>query len=262
MSSPTSKYISKLRDKRILILGGTSGIGFCAAEAALEHDAYIIVSSSTQAKIDKTISRLQTSYPDKAHNITGHICDLAQLANMESNIEALFKAATEDNTKKIDHVVWTAGDKLQVPKVSELAVETIQKVGNVRFFGPLVLAKYAPLYMTPGARSSITLTSGTITNKPFKDRTIMGAWGSGIGGIMRGLAVDLAPIRVNVVSPGAVLTEHFEGAPAGVLEGFKKETLTGELGTPEDLAEAYLHAMKDGFMTGSVLVIDGGRVLT
>ncbi|KAI4244837.1 MAG: hypothetical protein L6R42_010334, partial [Xanthoria sp. 1 TBL-2021] len=152
-SSPASKYLSKLRDKRVLVLGGTSGLGFCVAEAALEHDAHVVVASSTQPKIDKTLSRLQTSYPDKAAKISGHTCDLAQLETLEANIEALFKAATDNNTKKIDHIVSTAGDTIHAPKVSELTVETIQKLGNVRFFGPLVLAKYAPLYMTPGFRS-------------------------------------------------------------------------------------------------------------
>ena len=260
-SSSNSKYLSKLRDKRILVIGGTSGIGFCVAEAALEHDANVIVSSSTQAKIDKTISRLQASYPDKATKISGYVCDLAELSALESNIEALLKAATENNTKKIDHIVFTAGNSIPCPKVSELTIETVQAWGNVRFFGPLILAKYAPTYTTPGARSSITLTSGTISHKPFKDRAIMAAWGSGVEGIMRGLAVDLAPVRVNIVSPGAVATEILEGVPKAMMEMFRKETLTGELGAPEDVAEAYLHCMKDGFMTGSVLVNDGGRVL-
>ncbi|KAI4216435.1 MAG: hypothetical protein L6R36_009344 [Xanthoria steineri] len=262
MSSSTSKYLSKLRDKRVLVLGGTSGLGFCVAEAALEHDAYVIVSSSTQAKIDKTISRLQASYPDKAAKISGHVCDLAQLPNMEANVEALLEAATDGNTKKIDHIVSTAGDRIQFPKLSELTVESVQNCGTVRFVGPLVLAKYAPPYMTPGFRSSITLTNGTISYKPFKDRAVTAAWGMGIEGAMRGMAVDLAPIRVNIVSPGAVVTELFDGAPEGMLETFRKATLTEQLGTPEDVAEAYLHTMKDGFMTGNVLVSDGGRILT
>ncbi|KAL8788910.1 MAG: hypothetical protein Q9213_001433 [Squamulea squamosa] len=266
MSSSASKYLSKLQDKRVLVLGGTSGIGFCVAEAALEYGAYVVVSSSTQAKVDKTISRLQASYSDKASKVTGFTCDLSRPQNLESNIESLLVAATDNNTRKLDHIVSTAGNSVQAPKVTELTVESIQNFGNLRFFAPLVLAKYAPLFMTPGPRSSITLTSGTITRKPFKDRTVMAAWGSGIEGTVRGLAVDLAPIRVNIVSPGAILTEIWDNFPnehlEGILEGFKKETLTGELGTPEDAAEAYLHSMKDGFMTGTVLDVDGGRILT
>lgn len=261
-----SKYISKLRDKRVLIIGGTSGIGFAVAEAALEHDAYVCLASSTQAKVDQAIARLQESYRGKDAKISGHICDLSQLQHLESNVETLLKAATDHGAIKLDHIVFTAGDAVQAPAVSELTVESVQKLGNVRFFGPLVLAKYAPTYMTPGPRSSITLTSGTISHKPFKGRTVMAAWGSGIEGIMRGLAVDLAPMRVNLVSPGAILTEIWDGIPegrrAGLLEGFKKETLTGEMGLPEDVAEAYLHSMKDGFMTGTVLHTDGGRILT
>ncbi|KAL8766867.1 MAG: hypothetical protein Q9209_006463 [Squamulea sp. 1 TL-2023] len=266
MTSPASKYLSKLQDKRVLVLGRTSGIGFCVAEAALEHGAYVVVSSSTQAKIDKTMSRLRASYSDRVSKLKGFTCDLAQPQNLESNVKSLLMAATENDTRKLDHIVSTAGDSIHAPKVTELTIESIQKLGNVRFFAPLVLAKYAPLFMTPGPRSSITLTSGTIARKPFKDRTVLAAWGSGIEGTVRGLAVDLAPIRVNIVSPGAILTEIWNGVLKehleGVLEGFRKETLTGELGTPEDVAEAYLHSMKDGFMTGTVLDVDGGRILT
>ncbi|KAL8654729.1 MAG: hypothetical protein Q9226_003324 [Calogaya cf. arnoldii] len=94
-SSSTSQYLSKLKDKCVLVLGGTSGLGFCIAGAALEHDAYVIVASSAQPKLDNTISCLRTSYPDKAAKVSGYTCDLAQLSTLEANIETLFKAATD-----------------------------------------------------------------------------------------------------------------------------------------------------------------------
>ena len=93
----------------------------------------------------------------------------------------------------------------------------------------------------------------------------MAAWGSGIQGITRGLAVDLAPIRVNMVCLGAVHTELFDDIPKerldGVLQGFREGTLIGEVGTPENVAEAYLYPMKDQFVTGEILRSDGGRLL-
>ena len=82
---------------------------------------------------------------------------------------------------------------------------------------------------------------------------------------MRGLAVDLAPIRINLVSPGVVDTEFYNYFAGEGLEEmmkyFRSETLVGMVGRPEDVAEAYVYAMRDGFVTGSVITSDGGRLL-
>lgn len=104
-----------------------------------------------------------------------------------------------------------------------------------------------------------------MSHRPNKGWTLIAAWGSGVEGITRGLAVDLAPTRVNMVSPGAVHTELFndisEDKLPGVLKGFSDGTLVGEVGTPENLAEAYLYSMRDGFTTGAMISSDGGRLL-
>ena len=263
MASPILKYTSKLHDARVLVLGGTSGIGFCVAEAALEHGALVCISGSKQPKLDKAVSRLQSTYPEKTSNIYGHVCDLSQHQQLESNIESLLEAAAADT--KIDHIVFTAGDPLKVVPIAQATVESIQRSGNVRFLGPLLLAKLAPKYLSPGPESSITLTGGTMSHKPAKSWALMAAWGSGVEGITRGLAVDLAPIRVNMVCPGAVHTELFDDIPKerleGVLQGFRDGTLLGKVGAPENLAEAYIYSMKDHFVTGAIIQSDGGRLL-
>ena len=263
MSSSIPKYTSKLQDTRVLVLGGTSGIGFCVAEAALEHNAHVYISSSQQPKLESALSRLKTSYPDKASHIFGHKCDLSQLSAQEANIDALLKFAAGDS--KIDHIVFTAGDMLKIIPIGEITPESIEQTGTVRFFGMLMLAKLAPQYMAPGPKSSITLTGGSASHRPMKGWTVLAAFGSGTEGMTRGLAVDLAPIRVNMVSPGAVHTELFGSFPEerleGILQSFKDATLVGKVGTPEDVAEAYLYAMKDQFLTGSLLESNGGRLL-
>ena len=260
--SPT-KYTSKLHGTRVLIFGGTSGMGFCVAEAAIEHGAHVCISDSKQAKLERAISRLQSSYPASASKVSGHVCDLSQPDTLESNLDAILKLATANS--KIDHIIYTSGDALKIVPVAEATIETILKVGHIRFMGPLILAKLAPKYMSAGPKSSITLTGGTMSHKPTKGWTLIAAWGSGIEGITRGLAVDLAPIRVNMVSPGAVHTELFDDIPKerldGVLQGFTDGTLINKMGTPENLAEAYLYAMKDQFVTGKILESDGGRLL-
>ena len=161
----------------------------------------------------------------------------------------------------IYHIAFTAGDAFSVTPGSEATVEYIQATGVVRFLAPLVIAKVAPAYMSSSPDSSITLTGGSNTAKPSPGWTILAAWGGGIEGMDRGLAVDLAPVRVNVVSPGAVKTELFEGVPEEVIEKFRKGTKTGRVGRPEDVAEAYLYCMKDGFVTGSLVSSVGGRLL-
>lgn len=94
----------------------------------------------------------------------------------------------------------------------------------------------------------------------------MAGWGSAKEGMARGLAVDLKPVRVNCVSPGAIDTELFDrfgsrGSREQIVEMYKNKTLVKRIGKPEDIAEAYLYLMRDGFVTGTTLLSDGGYVL-
>lgn len=119
--------------------------------------------------------------------------------------------------------------------------------------------------MAPGPESSIILTGGSIAAKSAAGRGIVAAYSAGLEGLTRGMALDLKPRRVNLVSPGAVPTEAWdrfsqEGKQA-TMDAWRANTLVGELGTPEDVAEAYLYLMKDRFVTGTVISTDGGRLL-
>ncbi|KAL8707951.1 MAG: hypothetical protein Q9220_007094 [cf. Caloplaca sp. 1 TL-2023] len=263
MSSTKSKYTSNLKGKRILIIGGTSGIGFCVAEAALEYGAWVCIASSKQTKVNQKVAQLKATYPDSAYKVKGLTCDLSQPQYLEKRIESLLNNAAY--ASRLDHIVFTAGDALKIVPITETSVDAILACGNVRFLAPMILAKYAPTYMSPGPASSMTLTGGTISQRPIKGWSVTAAWGAGIEGMTRGLAVDLAPIRVNMICPGAVKTELFEGFPKetaeAALEGMRQATLVGKLGTPEQLAEAYLYTMKDHFVTGEIVRSDGGRLM-
>lgn len=263
MASVVSKYASKLENLRVLVLGGTSGIGFCVAEAALESGSHVTISSSRKPKLDAAVSRLRSTYPTLSSRVTGQLCDLSRSEDLESQLNTLLEVAAAGS--KIGHVVFTAGDALKITPVAESTVEDFQKPGNVRFYGSSVLAKLAPRYMSPGLGSSITFTGGVNSHRPSKNWTTVAAWGSAIEGLARGLAVDLAPIRVNVVCPGVVHTELLADIPKErfetVMKDFAEATLTGRVGKPEELAEAYLYCMKCQFTTGSTIVCDGGRML-
>ena len=258
------KYTLKLANKRILIIGGSSGIGYAVAEAALEHGAHVIISSSQESKISSAISSLLQSYPGAKSRLSGYPCNLAS-PELESNIQFLLSTANAGGLK-LDHIVFTAGDKLAQAPLEEITLEKMQVAAMVRFNAPLLLAKHASTNMNHGPASSITLTTGSVSEKPIKGWSLVAGYATGLHGQMRSLALDLAPIRVNLISPGAVLTPLWSEQPGeifkGMMDKFKKTSTTGEIGRPEDVAEAYLYAMRDRNLTGSVISTNGGALLT
>lgn len=262
-----SKYMSKLANQRVLVFGGTSGLGYCVAEAALEHGAHIVISSSNQAKLDKTVARLKEAYPTQSEkqSIITHACDLSDAANLDANLENLFKAATSNGTVKLNHVVTTAGDALKIPPLDQITPDVVNRGMQIRFLAPAVMAKYIAKYVEQSPTSSFTLTGGAVGRKPMPGWTMAAATTTAVEGLGRGLALDLKPIRVNVVSPGTVNTELFDAFPKeqldAMMEHFKSKTTTGTVARPEDLAESYLYLMKDQFVTGAVIESNGGVVL-
>lgn len=257
--SDAQKYANKLAGARILVIGGTSGIGFCVAEACLEHGCTVILSSSQQSKIDSSISRLIQSYPSAKDRLSGHPCDLSS-PSVEHNIKSLFS-----KTGTVDHIVFTAGDRLSTVPLKDATLETIQQAGMVRFNGALLVAKFGSEHLAPGPNSSITLTTGTVSEKPLAGWSVPASYAAGLQSMMRNLALDLRPTRVNLISPGIVVTELWDWMPkeqrSAFLEELKRGTTTGELGRPEDVAEAYLYCMRDRNVTGSMIGTNGGGLL-
>ncbi|KAK5996116.1 Short-chain dehydrogenase/reductase phqE [Cladobotryum mycophilum] len=258
------KYINKLQDQRVLILGGSSGIGFCVAEAALEHGATIILSSSNQTKLDVAVARLeehaQATGLSADNGILAKTCDLSNQETIEGNIIQLLEFATRDG--KLDHVVFTAGDSLRFKGLKDMTVADIHATNMVRQIGGIMLAKHLTPYMNNCVRSSLTLTGGINTWRPSPNWAVIASNGGATEALARGFAVDLRPIRVNCVEPGAIYTELWGDIPEErlpqVIESYKKATITGTIGKPEDVAEAYIYCMKDAFTTAGVIESNGG----
>lgn len=270
MASPPTdakKYTTKLQNKRILIIGGTSGIGYAVAEASLEHGSDVTISSSSQSRITSAISRLQASYPSATHRLHSHACDLSAPATAEANIAALFAAVGTDAAtgRKLDHVIFTAGDKLATMPLSTITLERIQQAGMVRFVAPLLVARYCIAHLSAGPDASLTLTTGSVAERPMADWSVVGSYAAGLYGMVRGLALDMRPVRVNLVAPGAVATELWDAMPRAAYKEFERRTgerlLTGRIGRVEDVAEAFVYAMRDGNLTGSVVGSNGGGLL-
>ena len=255
-----TKYTAKLRGSRILIFGGTSGLGYAAAEACLEFGATVILSSSKQAKVDSAIASLLKAYPSAGSRLSGHACDLSDSKTADDNIKAVF-----DQVGEVNHVITSAGDAMKTIPLGESTFETLQQGGMVRFFGAMLITKHAVNHMPKSAASSITFTAGVVAEKPMPGWGVMTAFSMGLYGLTKGMAFDMRPIRVNCVSPGLVLTEMWAGMPKEMLENVKEQftskMLTGVVGKPEDVAEAYLYLLKDENCSGIVIGTHGGATL-
>lgn len=144
---------------------------------------------------------------------------------------------------------------------------TDRSTGQIRFFAALLVAKVGSKYLNKGPFSSIILTTGSISQKPRPDWSIIAGYASGLNAMTRNLAFDLQPIRVNLVSPGAIQTELWDGmtgdekAKQAMFEQAAKAAPTGRLGQPEDVAEAYLFLMKDANVTGTTVDSNSGALL-
>ena len=134
-----------------------------------------------------------------------------------------------------------------------------------RLLAPVVIAKLAPRFLKPHWTSSIIYTGGSVGEKPVKGYAAGAGWAASLHGTVRSLALEMAPVRVNLVSPGAVVTEMWgpEGeARDRIAAAAAARLLLGKAGTPEEVGEAYIYLMKDTNNTGSNMTTNGGALIS
>jgi NAD(P)-dependent dehydrogenase (short-subunit alcohol dehydrogenase family) len=238
---------TSLENKRVILFGGTSGLGFATAEAAARDGAAIIVASSSKSKVDSAIARL----PEDAE---GHVVDLSK----EEGVREFF-----DRVGEFDHLVFTAGETLRLGKLEETSLEQAKQFFNIRFWGAFIAAKYGSRKIRSGG--SIVLTNGIVGLRPAKGWTVAASITGAVEALTRALAIELAPIRVNLVCAGYVKTELWNDMPEAernqMFDQVAQKLPAGRVGEAADLAQAYLYLMRERFSTGAVIVVDGGGVL-
>jgi len=250
-----------LEGQTILIIGGTLGIGFGVALAALNSGAAtVIVASSSVEKVNRAVERLHFQATRRQGSAKGVVVDAKDLEDVKKAVEEV---------GVINHLVFTSGDMipgLLGKNITEMDVSGMRDVGifDVRFWAAIQAARSASF--APGGSVTFTVTSGVNSLKPYPGWVLPAGIGMATVGVTRGLAVDLAPsVRVNCVSPGWIDTESMDSMSFDVkkaaLEQAAKEILVRRIGKPEDVAEAYLFLMKCGFITGQTIEVDGGQLL-
>jgi len=236
-----------LNNQCIIILGGTSGIGLAIARGAAAEGARVVVASSNPGRVKEALAALPAG-------AEGHPLDLANAAA----VEAFFQSAGE-----FDHLVCTAGDTLKLMPIADCDIAEARRFFELRYWGALTAARAAQRLIRP--RGSIVFTSGVAGARPGAGWSVAASICSAMEGLTRALAVELAPIRVNIVSPGVVKTplwrEMTEEAREALYASEGRRLPVGRVGEAEEIAEGYLYLMRQTFVTGQTLAIDGGGLL-
>jgi NAD(P)-dependent dehydrogenase (short-subunit alcohol dehydrogenase family) len=237
-----------LHGARILIVGGGSGIGNAVAEAAREEGAKIVIASTDPAKLAAAAERLSG----------------VEWARLDLTDEAAV-AAFFAGSGGFDHIVSTAGDwgKARRGPFTGMNFRDARTLFEVRFWGAARLAKHGAAVIRDGG--SLTLTSGMSAFRPQKGSVMATAMAGSVAHLVLGLAVELVPVRVNGVFPGGVATEIFQGLPPDVRTAeearFQRQAIP-RIARPAEVAEAYLYAMKCTYLTGQILQVDGGSLIS
>lgn len=243
---PHSGYMST-SPQRIVLLGGTSGIGLATAKLLSSRGAEVIVASSRASAVQSALAEL----PPTA---SGHTVDLRS----ETAIHELF-----ETIGPFDHLVYTAGESLALMEVETMDVDRARDFFTLRLFSAITAAKHAMRSIRLGG--SITLTSGSASERPGAGWSIAASLCGAIDSLTKALALELAPIRVNAVAPGVVRSPLWAGMTDEDRDGYFAsvgESLpVGRVGEVDEIALAYAYLIDQGFSTGTIVAVDGGTLI-
>ncbi len=233
----------QLAGKTVVVVGGSSGIGLSTAERAKRDGANVVIASRSAEKL-------------KAAAEKAGVQAIQTDVTSDDSVAALFK-----QTGPVDHVVVTAA-QLKSGPFKTVSMDDVRGTMEGKFWGAWRCAKFAEIK----AGGSITLVSGFLSIRPRPNSAIVGAANGALESLTRSLAVDLAPTRVNCVSPGVIDTPIRAAMPEAARREMLDKTAASlpvrRVGQGEDIAAQIVAFMTNGFATGSIVYLDGGALVT
>lgn len=229
------------------MIGGGSGMGQAVADGLLAAGHEVIIVGRSQARLADAVRELGD----------GKLTAIAADVSVEEQVSRLF-----DTVGTVDHVVTTAADTTGVyGPIADYDFAVGRGFLETKLIGSMLLAKQARL--APGG--SLTFVSGIAAYRPAVGGAMVATVNAALEGLTRALAVELAPTRVNAVSPGWVVTGAWDNLTwddkAERLRAMAERLPAGRLGTTEDIAAAVLSLIGNSFITGTILHVDGGHRL-
>lgn len=241
---------NNLTGQRVMVVGGSSGMGLAVSARLMRMGCQVLIVGRSRDKLDAAREPLRPFGEPQLH--PADVTDEAQ-------VRRLFEEAGA-----VDHLVCTAADiRGAYELLPQLSLDALDRAIRSKVVAPILLAKHGAARMP--SRGSITLTSGIAAYRPRPKGVAVAAINAALEGIVRAMAVELAPLRVNAVSPGWVRTPIWNdvaGADSETLLAAMAERLpVGRVGEGDDIADAIVFLLGNGYTTGTVLHVDGGHRL-
>jgi NAD(P)-dependent dehydrogenase (short-subunit alcohol dehydrogenase family) len=239
--------LAVMTPEHVLIIGGSSGIGLALAELLLADNILVTIAGRSQERLAAAHRRLP--------RLRTHRVDIGN----EQLVQQMLEAAAP-----VQHIVVTAADATDaVAPISDLTVATARALIDTKLLGPWLVAKHAAGCL--GAGSTLTFTSGFSAYRPGPGASMTAAVNGALEALARALALELAPARVNAVSPGWTDTPMWDTI-AGEHRAQRLAEMAARLpvrrvGQPADVATAILALIRNNHITGTLLHIDGGQRL-
>jgi NAD(P)-dependent dehydrogenase (short-subunit alcohol dehydrogenase family) len=237
-------------EEHVVIIGGSSGMGLALAETMLAGGAHVTIVGRDPGRLDAAAGRLTAERP-----ADGRLAAVAADVSDEDDVRALF-----EKTGRIDHVVTTAADATGAYQpITGFDLGVGRRLLDSKIVGAFLLAKHAAPNLA--RHGSLTFTSGIAAYRPAAGGSMVATVNGALESLAAALALELAPIRVNVVSPGWIETPIWDAIPGRQerLAAMAERLPVGRIGAPRDVAQAMLAVIRNEFITGTVLHVDGGH---